>query len=373
MSKVLRVGVVGGGGIAQMMHLPHLFERPDLYQVVSLADVSQPVREAVGRQYRIGHLTADYREVCTRPDVDAVLLLASGSHRESAIAALEAGKHLLVEKPLGYSVEEIEEISRVAKRSAGLLMVGYHKRFDPGYLRAMEAVRSLGPLRYVEVTVLHPDDGAYRSHHVIWPDPEKPRSSEPEEAGNQRAIEKATRGPLAEAIEQVAGKGSPSAHRVGAMILTESLIHDLDAVRAILGEPKEVLSAHVWMGGFAQTSLTRFEGDVRANISWIAVPGLRNYEERLRFVSSEGRVTLTFPSAYLRHFPTPLQIERMEGDELVVEQRTISYEEAFRAELRHFRDCVVGGKQPSLGLSDALADAQWIRSIAAAYGRTEKS
>ena len=77
-----------------------------------------------------------------------------------------------------------------------------------------------------------------------------------------------------------------------------------------------------------------------------------------------ARVTLVFPSPYLRHFPTPLTIERRDGDTLVVEKHTVSYEEAFRAELHHFHDCVRSGQRPELGVDEALSDARWIEAIA---------
>ena len=364
----LRVAVVGCGGIAQMMHLPTLAERPDLFAVTALADVNRATLEAVAGRYGVAAASTDYREVVGRADVDAVLLLASGSHRDPALAALAAGKHLFVEKPLGFGVAETEEIAEAARRSRGRLMVGYHKRFDPAYLKAREEVRSLRDLRYVEVTVLHPEDAAARTHHVVMPLPDRPWSPTPEATINEAIAAEATRGAVAGPIAGIVGRDAPAASKVAAFLLSVSLIHDIDAVRGILGEPEEVVSAHVWRDGFAQTSLTRFAGDVRASLSWISLPGLTHYEERLRFVSPEKRVTLTFPSPYLRHAPTPLEIERMDGDELVVEHRTVSYEEAFRAELHHFRGCLADGTAPSPSLDDALGDARWIEAIARAYG-----
>jgi len=366
-SDPLRVAVVGCGGIAQMMHLPTLAERPDLFQVAALADVNPATLQAVGRRYGVETLATDHRELVARPDVDAVLILASGSHRDAALAALAAGKHVFVEKPLGFSVEETEEIAEAARRARGFLMVGYHKRFDPAYVRARDEVRGLRDLRFVEVTVLHPDDGAYRTHHALLPVPDRPRGEPSEEATNRAAVQEATSGPVAAAIDRTVRQGAPVEERVAALMLFQSLIHDIDAVRGILGEPEEVESARVWRGGFAQASLTRFPGDVRVSMSWISLPGLRNYEERLRFVSPEKRVTLVFPSPYLRHQPTPLLVERMDGEELVAEQRTVSYEEAFRAELHHFRECIAKGRRPETSFDDALGDARWIRGIARAW------
>src|SRR5439155_21968476 len=117
--------------------------------------------------------------------------------------------------------------------------------------------------------------------------------------------------------------------------------------------------------------LSRFRGDVRVSLSWISVPGLKHYEERLRFVGDDARATLVFPSPYLRHAPTPLALERMDGEELVVEHHVVSYEEAFRAEMHHFRDCVLSGRPPAPSLDDALGDARWIHQIAAAYAAGE--
>ena len=368
MNGPLRVGVVGCGGIAQMMHLPTLGERPDLFSIVALADLNGATLEAVGRRYAVGGLHLDFRELVSRADVDAVLLLASGSHEEPAVAALQAGKHLFVEKPLGFSLEETERIAAVARRSRGRLMVGYHKRFDPAYLKAREEVRGLRDLRYVEATVLHPDDGAYREHHALLPVPDRPRTPPAEEESNRAVVREATEGPLADRVTATVGENAPSAHRVGAFVLFQSLVHDVNALRGILGEPEAVVSAEVWRGGFAQHSVSRFPGDVRVSMSWVSLPGLKHYEERLRFVSPEKRITLVFPSPYLRHLPTPLFVERMEAGELVLEQRTVSYEEAFRAELHHFRSCILEGRAPSPSLEDALGDARWMRAIARAYG-----
>jgi predicted dehydrogenase len=181
---------------------------------------------------------------------------------------------------------------------------------------------------------------------------------------------KVTSGAFRGCVDNIVGAGAPVPVRVAAFILFESLIHDVDAVRGILGEPERVLSAHAWRGGMAQSSTTRFAGGVTVTLNWISLPGLRHYEERLRFVAPDGRVTLTFPSPYLRHAPTPLQIERMDGERLVVEDRVVSYEEAFRAELHHFRRCLLDGQPPTPSIDDALGDARWIHAIAAAYDRT---
>ena len=370
MAAPLRVGVIGCGGIAQMHHLPTLAERPDLFRIAALADLNPAVLEAVAARYGVETRTTDYRELLGRGDLDALLLLASGCHREAALTLVRSDKHLFIEKPLAFSLQETEEVARAARGRRGALMVGYHKRFDPAYLRTREALRRGRGWRYAEVTVLHPDDDAYRTHHALLPPREGPSPERSEQELDRITLDKVTTGAFRGCVDHVVGADAPLPVRVGALLLFESVIHDVNALRGLLGEPQEVISAHVWRGGFAQSSLTRFPDDLVVSLSWISLPGLRHYEERLRFVAPRERVTLTFPSPYLRHAPSPLEIERMDGEELVVERRTVSYEEAFRAELHAFRRCVAAGEAPKPDLDDALADARWMQQIASAFRRS---
>jgi predicted dehydrogenase len=365
----LRVGVIGVGGIAQMMHLPTLAERPDLFKIAALADITEKTLAAVGDRYGVATRVRDYRELLDRPDLDALLVFTSGCHRDAMLDIVKSDKHVFVEKPLAYSLKETEEVVAAAKGRRGQLMVGYHKRFDPAYQRARAAIKEMRELRYAEVTVLHPDDSGARTHHAVLPVPEKPWSQRPEKEIDGGLAEHVAKGAGAGCVDFMVGKNAPADHRLAAYILFDSLVHDISAVRGILGEPERVLSASVWRGGMAQTSVTAFPKDVKVVMSWISLVGLRLYEERLRFVSPEMRVTLTFPSPYLRHFPTPLLIERMEGDEVVSEQHMVSYEEAFRAELHHFRAAIAEGKPATPSVDDALGDARWIQQIAEAYSR----
>src|SRR5436190_3342881 len=152
-----------------MMHLPTLAERPDLFTIAGLADIDRTTLDAVATRYRVERTATDYRELLACDDMDAVVVLASGTHRPFVTAALAAGKHVFVEKPLGFSLAETEGLAAAARASGRALQVGYHKRFDPAYRRARELVRDLADLRLVEVTVLHPDEDAYRRHHALLP------------------------------------------------------------------------------------------------------------------------------------------------------------------------------------------------------------
>lgn len=367
MSGKLRVGVVGCGGIAQMMHLPTFAERPDLFEITALADISEAVLNAVGERYHVAQRSRDFRDVAKAPNVDAVFVLSSGRHDEALGAAFDAGKHVFVEKPLGFGRPETDALAGAARTARGLTMVGYHKRFDPAYLAAAALVRSMPDLRYVEATVLHPDDGSYREHHAVLPyrDPVRPGVNEAQM--NAGALRGAVDPDLKAGLDATLRSGATDHERVAALMLWQSLIHDVNALRGVLGEPSRVLSSSIWNEGMAQHSLTEFKDNVRVSMSWISLPGVKHYEERLRFVSPNLRVTLVFPSPYIRHAPTKLEVERMDGETLVVEDRVVSYDEAFRTEVHHFRESVLAGKAPRLGVDEAVNDARWIEAIGRSY------
>jgi len=367
-SGKLRVGVIGCGGIAQMMHLPTLAERPDLFEIAAIGDISEATLAAVGERYHVAKRFRDVREITKDPGVDAVMVLSSGRHDEALHAAYAAGKHVFVEKPLGFGRPETDELAKAAKAARGFTMVGYHKRFDPAYVAAADLVRATDDVRYVEVTVLHPDDGAYREHHAVLPYREPRRPGVDEAETNAGAAKEARTEAMKPGLDATVTPDGSIEERVAGLMLWQSLIHDINAVRGVLGEPSTVISASVWNDGMAQHSLTQFAPKVRVSMSWISLPGIKHYEERLRFVSPKRRVTLTFPSPYLRHQPTKLEVERMDGETLVVEDRVVSYDEAFRIELHHFRERVLAGQAPAMTVDEAVNDAKWIDAIGRSYG-----
>lgn len=342
----LRVGVIGCGGIAQMMHLPFLAERPDLFSIDALADVDTATLGSVGQRYGVERLYEDHRALLDAP-IEAVLIASGGSHLQPVLDALAAGKHLLVEKPLGESSAEVERIAEAAADSDCTLMVGYHKRYDPAVALAAEAIGRMRDLRMVRVDVLHPEDAQSRLHYHLHPPITLQGTGGEPTGGGDEATERTV----------ATARG----------LLFGSVIHDLNLLRGLLGEPEAVVSTELWRGGHGIHTVLAWPGEVRCALSWIYLPGLRHYKEELLFASPESRVTLTFPSPYFRHFPTPVTVETMQGESSSRSELVAGYEEAFRVELHAFHRCVREGRAPITGVEDALADARWLERIAEAY------
>ncbi len=138
--KRLRVGVLGAGQIAQAAHFESCTKaaNADLY---AICDVADDLRERMAITHGAEKTFNDYDKMLADPDVDAVIIATSDAfHVPASIRALEAGKHVLCEKPLGLTVEETESLAAAVKRTGKLLQVGHMKRFDPGLQSAKQFI-----------------------------------------------------------------------------------------------------------------------------------------------------------------------------------------------------------------------------------------
>src|ERR1700691_3315614 len=100
MTKRLRVGVVGTGVIAQVMHLHYLEELADSYEVAAVCDIVAENARACAERYRVPAVFTDWREMLRQP-LDAVLVLTSGSHAPIAVAAAAGRMHALGDEAVG--------------------------------------------------------------------------------------------------------------------------------------------------------------------------------------------------------------------------------------------------------------------------------
>src|SRR3979411_2311008 len=153
MARRLRVGVIGCGLVAQVMHLNYLRELADQFEIAAICDLSEEGRAACARGYGAAQACATGQELLEKP-LDAVLVWTSGSHAPIAIAAAKAGMHVMVEKPMCFSVAEGQAMVDAADAAGVTLMVAYNKRYDPAYLRLIEESRTLRPLRLLHFPTL---------------------------------------------------------------------------------------------------------------------------------------------------------------------------------------------------------------------------
>lgn len=140
-SRLLRIGVLGCGPIAQAAHLEacRRGRNTELYAICDRAE-DLVTRMAAIHEPRVSYL--DYQQMLDDPLVEVVIVAtADPFHVEAALQALAAGKHVLVEKPLGVTIEECEQLRERVQQSKRILQVGTMKRFDPGIAFAQRFIR----------------------------------------------------------------------------------------------------------------------------------------------------------------------------------------------------------------------------------------
>ena len=240
------------------------------------------------------------------PAIDAVLICSSGSHVPPALAALAADKHALVEKPLCYTRREAQAFVTAAQaareRSGTVTQLAYMKRYDPGYQygqRRVRAMQAAGSLFFVDARHMHPSNDLYTAHHPVHRSPDVPAAVR--EAG-QREHEAA----LTESL----GAEATAAQRGAFGTLMGSSIHDIYSLRGLLGRPEAILSIEVW--GHNIAALLRYPNGVRVNYTWADLGQLREFRQEFACYGADERVTITFPSPFLRSAPTIVTLQAME-------------------------------------------------------------
>lgn len=337
--STIRVGVVGCGLIAQVMHLPHLRELDDRFEVAALCDIAPEPLEFAGRAFPAARRHHDWTALLEER-LDAVLVLTPGSHAPVAVAAARAGLHVFVEKPMCLSVAEGEEMVAAAEAAGVVLMVGYMKRYDPAY---EELARTLdrGDVTLARITTLESPIEPYALHH---PRP-APGPPAPGPAHTDGFVQRAYR-----------------------TILLDSMIHELNGVRGLLGEPDVLHWARIWGAPSGVTAVLGF-GEVEAVFMWVDLPGIARYQQDWAFYGPRGRAALGFPSPLLRSEPTALVLEGGEPGGVASwrTERTVSYEEAFKRELIAFAAAVREGRPPVADGRDALRDIALCQAIVRAH------
>ena len=129
LERKLGIGVIGAGGIAHYAHFPNLAKNPRV-NLVAVADVDSSRAKAAAEQYGIPHQYADYEEVIANPEVEAIIVTSwPTAHAGPVIAAAQAGKHILCEKPIATTLEDADAMVAAAEQAGVKFTMGYQPRF----------------------------------------------------------------------------------------------------------------------------------------------------------------------------------------------------------------------------------------------------
>ena len=155
--RKLKAGIVGCGGIANGKHLPAM-KKSGLYEIVAFCDIIRERAEKAKKEYGTedAKVFEDYQELI-KEDLDVVYVTTPNrSHAEISIAAMEAGKDVMCEKPMAKNYAEAQKMVETSEKTGRILNIGYQNRYRPDslYLKEMCKADELGEIYFAKAHAL---------------------------------------------------------------------------------------------------------------------------------------------------------------------------------------------------------------------------
>ena len=316
----IRVGFVGAGNIARAVHYPSLAALPDV-ALVAACDLDQAKVDEVADKFDIPERFTDFDTMLATADMDAVYIVTPPKAVfPLAMAALEEGKHVFMEKPPGMTPEETEKMAEVAAANRCHTMVGFNRRFTPVLRAARDDVLTRGPVT------------SCAASYNKWQ------------------------------------AGKTPAYGTDDWLLTDGL-HALDTLRWLAASPLATVTSRAQRGGgghflryaalleFENGCLATYSGNYHCGARWerfeIHGDGVSAY------VAAPDRAEVYVEDGYWAT-PTPQKV--IEGKSLAgTDERRVTY--GYEAEARHFMDVIRGERQPEGTLGDAAETMRLVFDI----------
>jgi len=339
--QVVRIAWVGLGPMGQGVHLRN-FARLDGCRIVAVCDARRRLAEAVAKRYHIERWFTDYREMLAQVDCEAVVaIMGPPAHVPIALAAMQAGKHVYLEKPAATCLADAMELARVAAANRVHCQIGYMKRYDAGMRLARERIaqfdasgqfgpRLLGRVHYFcgDWTCGYRFD-VVRTDEPAPPDPPAERYPAPDFLAGQ--------GPLFHTWFQ-------------------QFCHAINAVRYLWGEPQRVLHSHFvdWpeqpYHAVFQLEIDGVPVVIEAAPSWA-----HRWDEHYKLYYERGWVKVLATPPLLDQQPASVEVYSCQPPTRI-ERQHAGWGWAFVAEAEHFVKLVRGQAEPVTPIADAVRD-----------------
>jgi predicted dehydrogenase len=163
----VRIGCLGAAKIAPAALIKPA-QRVQGAEVVAVAARNRDRADGFARRHSIPKVYGSYKELIEAPDIDAVYIpLPNGLHAEWTLAALDAGKHVLCEKPFTANAAEAEKVADASAKTDRVVMEAFHWRYHPLATRMLEVIESgdLGEIRHIEAALMFP---LFKSTDIRW-------------------------------------------------------------------------------------------------------------------------------------------------------------------------------------------------------------
>ncbi|KAJ5678999.1 myo-inositol 2-dehydrogenase [Penicillium macrosclerotiorum] len=354
--RVLRLGIIGAGEVFQVCHGPCLLLLSHLFKIESICDLSAKTVDHCATKFFIPHKTTLPQEVIDNPNVEVVFILTSDeSHAPLAIASLNAGKHVFVEKPVSLSLPSIQSIIDAEQNApAGArVFVGYMRRYAPSFLEAFKReIATIPRIQYARVRDFSGPNAQFVNQSGTF---QVKNSDYPSEATEERSSR----------LEKLFAEAFPNQEitdekRKFCRFLGSLGSHDISLMREVLGFPEEV--AGVSANDPFYSAILNFRNKDGSTFSTTYESGIDEvpvFDAHMAVYGSRKRVTIKYDSPYVKGLPIYVEVEEP-NEHGEIQRRTVlsSYEDAYTAELQELYQALVHGKAIKSTVQDAKKDLE---------------
>ncbi len=353
--KRLKVGLIGLGEVAQVMHLRVLHRLSDRFEIAAAHDISPSVLRRVGERWQIPGRCPSVESLLSDQAIDAVIILSPDQfHFEHASSALAAGKHVFIEKPACLTPQHVRALADRVEAAGRVAMVGYMRRYAPAFLAAKEQLGAIGPLTHVNVRDFMCEGPWFhrQTSDVVYPAGDVP--SEDIAAG--RALRQAM-------MRSVCGEDASPSQLLAYEYLTGVSSHSISAIRDLFGMPRRVAAAHVSAGGKHLVAVLDY-GDFSVTYEYL-VDDIARFDAAFEIYAPTAKMTFAFETPYVRNLPMQFEVQQSTPDGNSISRIGPFYKDAFVAEMEAFYDCIAGTGVNRTPVADSIADFDIFSAIVA--------
>jgi len=350
MTAPLKVGLIGLGEVAQLMHLPLLADDPR-FSIAAVSDVSPSLVDYIAQRYNARDSHADADSLLANRDLDAIFILTPDHlHADLLKKAIETGKHVFIEKPACLTAAQLEPILALPRQPGQVVFVGYMRRFSRAFLELKQRLPSLETIRHVRIRDIIREAPFFvtQTRNIF-----KPNDISPKLIADGRARTQSM-------LRSVMGEDCPPDALRAYQVLTGLASHSFSAMRDLLGAPKGVRYAHQHNG---ETVIALFDYGHFTALYEAIIDDVSRFDAGIEVLTQTQHFKMNYDTPYIRNLPTRLEITTSSDTDTGTEIIGPIYEDPFRIELGAFLDSIVNGTPNKTSLEDSMEDLKLFAEI----------
>ncbi|KZO93596.1 NAD-P-binding protein [Calocera viscosa TUFC12733] len=361
-NKIVHVGLVGTGSVAQVIHLPTLALMSHLFKVTAVCDISAQSREHSAKKWGIPKAYASSKELVQDPNVDLVFVLNNDEyHAPVALEAITAGKHVLIEKPMALTFEDADAIAAAAAKAGVVVFIGYMRRYAPALKQAIELLGGHEKIEYAKIrdiigpnALFIPQSGTFPLAFSDYPPTALTERTEIEEEIYARALGNRAHDETVRALWRLlGGLGS----------------HDLSVMREVLGMPRKALAAHTRIPRSRFIS-AMFDYGSFVCVYETGVDQVGKFDACIEIFAGDKRVKVDYDSPFIKGLPISIILSSNINGQFVEQKIIPTYEDPYTLEMKELYDAIVARKKFKSTVEDARKDIEIFNMVVDALPAT---